>query len=267
MSCTFCKSSVIEKKIKTYKGINYNICGKCGCHYQDPVIKTDYISDSSYWTCGTDPEGNQRHLIDEREIRIKNLFSDTVNFVNKFENIDILDYGCGYGFFLSALTNKINKYGVEMSQYTNKYIKKNFPDINIIQGGEEKLKDDKQFDIVFCHHVIEHVDDPLKLFLLLKRKVKKKGILILATPIVNSFLSNHFGGNFRHYIPGHITLFSLDCLKNLLFENSFKILKIEKPYFNTEYFTFTNVMRLFNPKKLSPPYRGSIMTIYAQLKD
>ena len=86
-------------------------------------------------------------------------------------------------------------------------------------------------------------------------------------PIINSFLSNYFGGNFRHYIDGHITLFPLKCLKNLLFENSFKILKIEKPYFKTDYFTFANVMRLFNPKKLSPPYRGSIMTIYAQLKN
>jgi 2-polyprenyl-3-methyl-5-hydroxy-6-metoxy-1,4-benzoquinol methylase len=266
MSCTFCKSSIIEKKIKTYKGINYNICGKCSCHYQDPVIKTDYISDS-YWTCETDPDGNQRRLIDERENKIKNWYGDAVNFTNKFKDIDVLDFGCGLGFYLSALNKDIRKYGVEESQFAKNFIKKNFPDINIIQGGEEKLKDDKQFDIVFCHHVIEHVDDPLKLFLLLKRKLKKKGILILATPIVDSFLSNYFGGNFRHYIPEHITLFSLDCLKNLLFKNSFKILKIEKPYFNTEYFTFTNVMRLFNPKKLSPPYRGSIMTIYAQLKD
>lgn len=267
MSCTFCKSSVVQKKIKTYKGINYNICGKCGCHYQNPIIKTDYISDA-YWTCETDPDGNKRRLIDERELRIKNLFGDSVSFVNKFENIDILDYGCGLGFFLSALTNKINKFGIEKSHYAKNYIEKNFPDINILQGGEQELQtSEKKFDIIFCHHVIEHVDDPLKLFELLKSKLKKKGILILATPIVNSFLSNYFGGNFRHYIPGHITLFPLKCLKNLLFENSFKILKIEKPYFKTDYFTFANVMRLFNPKKLSPPYRGSIMTIYAQLKN
>ena len=47
--------------------------------------------------------------------------------------------------------------------------------------------------------------------------------------------------------------------------NSFEIIKIEKPFFKTEYNTLKNFLRLFNPFKLSPPYYGSIVTIYSKL--
>lgn len=264
MSCTFCNSDHFEKNFLSWVKVNYSICKECGCHYQDPIVNFDYSSDN-FWTADTDPEGNFRNLSKERENRINNWYGDAINFTNKFKDIDVLDFGCGLGFYLSALNKDIRKYGVEESHFANNFIKKNFPDINITRGGLEKLREiDKKFDIIMLYHVIEHVKNPLNLFNILKKKLKKNGILILGTPLINTVISNYFGPNFRHYNPGHITLFNINTLRKLFFKNSFKIIKIDKPFFKTNYFTLRNVMRLFNTKKISPPFRGSIITIYGQ---
>jgi 2-polyprenyl-3-methyl-5-hydroxy-6-metoxy-1,4-benzoquinol methylase len=267
MKCSCCKSTKIEKNFTSYTNTKYSICRNCGCHYQDPIIDFDYTSDA-YWTNDIDPDGGIRNLSTERENKIKNWYGDVINFTNKYRNIDVLDFGCGLGFFLSALNNDIKKFGIEESKFANDFIKKNFPEINISRGGTDNLKIlDKEFDIIMLYHVIEHVKDPSNLFDLLKKKLKKNGILILGTPLINTVISNFFGKNFRHYIPAHITIFNMKTLKNLFLKNSFKIIKINKPYFHTNYFTFENVMRLFNPNKISPPYRGSIVTIYGKLQD
>lgn len=264
MKCSYCKSDKVKKSVISYKKINFNICDNCGCHYQFPVKETDYVSEN-YWKCDTDPDGNIRNLSNERDNKIKNWYGEAISFVNQFNNIKVLDYGCGLGFFLSAINNNITKFGIEESQYGNDYIKKNFPDINILKGGEKTLAQlDEKFDIIFFYHVIEHVKNPSSLFEELTKKLKKNGVIILGTPVVNTALSNFFGGNFRHYIPEHITLFDLKALKNLFLKNSFKIIKVEKPYFKTNYFNFKNVVRILNPKKISPPYRGSIVTIYGK---
>jgi hypothetical protein len=56
----------------------------------------------------------------------------------------------------------------------------------------------------------------------------------------------------------------MKSLKYLHNNNNLKITKIEKPYFKTDYFNFENIMRLFNNKKISPPFYGSIVTIYSE---
>ena len=69
-------------------------------------------------------EGNFRNLSKERENRINNWYGDAINFTNKFKDIDVLDFGCGLGFYLSALNKDIKKYGVEESHFANNFIKK-----------------------------------------------------------------------------------------------------------------------------------------------
>lgn len=262
MSCLNCGSKKKKKKFISWSKVKYAICDECECHYQDPILKFNYTS-SEYHQCDTDPDGNKRDLSTERETRIKNWYGDTINYTNKFSNINVLDYGCGFGFFLSALNKDIKKFGIEESKFASKFIKKNYPQINILQGGIKKLNMiNKKFDVIMLYHVIEHVRNPGILIKNLKKKLKKNGTLIVGTPIVKTKLSNFFGKNFRHYIPAHRSLYNLRELKKVFLKNSLKIIRVEKPYFNTKYFNFKNIIRLFNPRKISPPFRGSIVTIY-----
>ena len=116
-----------------------------------------------------------------------------------------------------------------------------------------------------CYHVIEHIENPQKLIDIIKKNLKDDGYLIIGTPLIGTVISNFFGKNYRLYSKSHINLFNLKSLK-LLLGTDFNIVKIEKPFFKTKYNTLSNFIKLFNNKRLSPPFYGSIVTLYAQKK-
>jgi len=87
----------IQKKFRSYNGVNYVVCKECGCHYQDPIIKINYSD--SFWQDAVDPDGIKRKFTEERDDRIKNWYGTSINLINKNRNIKVLDVGCGLGFF------------------------------------------------------------------------------------------------------------------------------------------------------------------------
>ena len=261
MTCLNCKSKKFKNQFISFSKVNYKVCADCFCVYQDPITKLDYSE--SYWQGAIDLEGVKRNFTEERNFKVKNWYGDTIKYLNKNKNISVLDIGCGLGFFLSSLNTSIKKYGVEQSSYAINYMKKNFNNINLIQGGIEKIKDfNIKFDVVMLYHVIEHLPNPSEAIPLIKEVTKPGGVLILGTPNAGSFFATYFGKNFRHYIPAHTCLYNLQGIKKLLLKNSFKVFKIEKPFFKTAYNSIKNFFRLFNPKKVSPPFYGSIITLY-----
>ena len=94
--------------------------------------------------------------------------------------------------------------------------------------------------------------------------IKHRSTSFLFSPLIGTIISNYFGKYYRNYVNDHEILFNLKSLKKLLNNNNFKIIKIEKPFFKTDYFNFKNILRLFNNKKISPPFYGSIVTIYSE---
>jgi len=264
MKCFFCKSNRIRKSFKTKtEGVFYNVCNNCGCHYQKTIHKIDY--DKNYWVNAIDPDGKKRCFVNEREDKIKNWYGQSIKFVNNFKNIKVLDLGCGLGFFLSALNSSIKKYGLEYSSFAQRYIKNSFPEIYFLKSKkiEDIKKFNTKFDVIMCYHVLEHLLEPRDLILNIKKNLKKNGYLIIGTPLIDTLLSNYFGPNYRLYGKSHPILYNLKSLKQLLI-NDFEIIKIEKPFIGTKYNSWSNFLKLFNNKKISPPYYGSIVTLYAR---
>ena len=65
------------------------------------------------------------------------------------------------------------------------------------------------FDVIFMHHVIEHLEKPEEDIKEVKRILKPGGILILGTPDFDSGCARLFGKNYRLLYDGtHISLFS-----------------------------------------------------------
>mgnify|MGYP001227835347 FL=1 len=266
MNCPNCNFSEYSEKFKSYSNIHYKKCEKCRCVYQDPIIKLDYSD--NYWQGATDPDGVKRDFTKEKNFKIKNWYGDTIKFVNAKQDITVLDVGCGLGYFLSALNKNIIKYGIEDSQFACEYIKKNFKDINILNGKFQDIyKFNIQFDVIMFYHVIEHLNNPAKSIEFLKRYLKKDGILIIGTPNVSSFVAKIFGKNFRHFIPAHICLYDIAGLKKLVIKNNFQVLKIEKPFFGTIYNNISNYFKMFSLNKISPAFYGSIFTLYCKKND
>ena len=136
-------------------------------------------------------------------------------------------------------------------------------DINILNGGYELVEEFKMsFDVIMFYHVIEHLKNPPEAIKLIKKVLKKNGILILGTPNVESVVAKIFKGNYRHFIPAHTCLYGKKSISKLLEDNNFKIFKIERPFFKTNYNIFSNYLKLLNVNKISPAFYGSIFTLY-----
>ena len=145
------------------------------------------------------------------------------------------------------------------------YNKKNYKDINIYNLYSSAINEiEETFDIIMVYHVIEHLDDPIKFMKDIKLKLNKNGKVIIGTPLIGGLISNYFGKNYRLYNQSHEILFNIKSLKELHALNNLKITRIEKPFFKTDYFNIENIIRLFNNKRLSPPFYGSIVTIYSE---
>ena len=265
-NCPICLSHKQKKLYKDFEGASYVKCIKCDLVFQNPRHEISY--EKEYWGKAIDPDGNERNLITEKESKIKNLYSDDLKYIEKLNGGKILDAGCGFGFFLSALSNKWDKYGLELSQYCVEHIHENEPDIKDVKAEViENLPFGLNFfDVIYSFHVIEHVKNPFEHISCLYKMIKKDGTLVISTPNIDSFVSKRFKGNYRLLGYPHIIMFSVNTLSKLLLDVGFKINSIKFPFFNTDYFTLSNLYRLLNKNKISPPFYGNIMTIYAQKK-
>lgn len=88
----------------------------------------------------------------------------------------LLDVGCGRGFWLKELKNKTSLQLTGCDIFENLEI----PGITYMKGNIEKLPfADQSFDIVTCHHTIEHIRDIHKAIAELKRVTRKQLIIVV----------------------------------------------------------------------------------------
>lgn len=100
----------------------------------------------------------------------------------KENNINILDYGAGYGNFC-ALSKKLgfNTFAFDLSNDKNEYI---ISDIGV--NKISNLNDyELFFDFIFVNQVFEHVSDPLNILKKLKNSLSHKGIIYISVPDCN----------------------------------------------------------------------------------
>ena len=221
--------------------------------------------EEGYWGVVKDPDGNVRDLSLEREKKLVDLKNELA-FVNALPPGRLLDVGCGLGYLLSGVDPKWDRHGVEISEYAAEKAEQYGEIIHadLMSAGYP----DRFFDVVTLYHVIEHMENPERELLEIKRVLKPGGWLIVGTPNFDSACARRFGDKFRmlHDVT-HISLFSAESLRRLLEDNGFSVESEDYPFFETRYFTRENLERLFDTTQMSPPFYGSIMTLYARLPD
>lgn len=221
------------------------------------------VFEENYWGAVVDPDGHVRNMEDPSERQSKrDLAADELRFVNGMTAGKILDVGCGTGAFLEGVQESWEKFGVELSGFAAEVASRY---CDVFHGTlAEARYPDNHFDVVILFHVIEHMKDPEKELLEIRRVLKTGGILIVGTPDFDSACARRYGENFRLlHDETHISLFSERSLQTLLEDSGFQVVKTEYPFFETKYFTIENLERLFEKKGMSPPFYGSIFSKFA----
>jgi SAM-dependent methyltransferase len=138
----------------------------------------------------------------------------------------VLDLGCATGVYLRHFPG--DSLGVDVSR----------PNLERCRGLGLRAVDldlnrdlpipDGSFPVVFCSHVLEHVDAPIRLLRGCHRVLTSDGRLILGLPIETSIVNWLRGQKYFYHHPGHLYSFSLENIDSLLKKTGFEV---ERFYF------------------------------------
>lgn len=143
-------------------------------------------------------------------------------------NLNLLDIGCGNGFFLNEVTKMGIKsvYGIEPSlasvNLAPKKIKKNIK-ISVLKPNLFKKE---FFDIICCFHTLDHVTSPNSFLKICFKLLKKKGIVLFIVHNTEGLSVKLFGEKSAIFDIEHIYLFNPKNLRTIFSQNGFKVIRV-----------------------------------------
>lgn len=227
INCHLCGSNdyseIYHQKAK-WLNIKYTnvICKKCGFVFRNPTMDwKDYmqlykkgnnlLSSSMYINYEEDSRSSK-----QRRERLKFLF-DSISF----DRGNVLDVGGGDGFLLDGFDNNLwNKVMVEPGDLGNIAKRKG---IKVFKIGIEEFDYLKNFDIIMCTSVMEHLLNPKVIVKKAFKLLNNRSYLFLEVPdSLKPFIKIS-----EFYSFEHICGFTLDSLQYLLNSEGFKIINID----------------------------------------
>lgn len=215
------KRDVIISEIDRYGlPLNSVICMNCGTVRTDPYLDAtsldDFYSNLYQKMYGRAPD-LENYFCRQKSYGEK-VFSISQGYLNS--ESWVCEIGCGAGGALRVFQDqKINVAGCD---YSHDLIedgkKRGIP--NLYYGGIEGLKNSVnsiRFDLIFLHHVFEHLDDPLVFLNSCRDFLNENGRIVIIVPDISGIDSSRFpAGDLLPYLHiAHKYNFSLKCLQNL----------------------------------------------------
>ena len=165
-----------------------------------------------------------KHFLDRMMYLIKSyiakeLYLDPIikKYLKNSTKLRILDYGCGFGYNIYAFRDIAD--GYDISNFALSIAEKF--GINVIKN--EKRIPNNSYDIVLMSHVLEHVTCPYQTLKIVRKKLKRGGILILVLP---------FEKDDKPYKPPieldpnqHLYAWTFRTINNLLIKADFEVLE------------------------------------------
>ncbi len=254
-------------------------CTNCGLVFLNPRYDdarlTALYQDPQMFTGTIDPEGRSRSIVSERAERVAR-FKQDVQALRRFRPTGrLLDVGCGLGFFLEALGAGYDAVGMEWSAPAIKLMR-DLP-LKVVKGRFPVHSfDPGEFDILTFNNVLDHLPDPMSTLIESRKLLKPKGLLMLSLVNIECIAARFYGKGFRLLAPNHLYYFSPATIKRFLTRAGFKLMKIEFPYFGTDFaqplrhtgiilrdWWMKRVLGIKNTR-LSPPFYGNMMRVIAQ---
>jgi 2-polyprenyl-3-methyl-5-hydroxy-6-metoxy-1,4-benzoquinol methylase len=233
--------------------------------YQDPQMFVGTI----------DPEGRSRSIAAERPQRVARFRDEAEALRGYRQHGRLLDVGCGLGFFLEALGPDFDAVGLEwsapvvemMRDLPLKVVEHRFPDHPF---------DRASFDVVTFHNMLDHLPDPRGALHVAHGLLRPGGLLMLSLVNIGGVAGRVYGPGFRLLGANHLYYFTRATLARYLGGSGFRLLRVHYPYFGTEFAKPAAHMRTVladwwalrvrgqNERRLSPPFYGNMMRVFAQ---
>lgn len=163
-----------------------------------------------------------------------------------FIKAKVLDYGCGAGEFIKSIENDFATYGLEPNEDARNAASlkaKNsiiIKDINVIE--------DNFFDTITLWHVFEHIENQEYILEKFYKKLKTKGLLIIAVPNYTSYDAQYYKEFWAAYdVPRHIFHFSKTGMEKLFSNEKWKLKKIKPLLLDSYYISILSEKYKKNP--------------------
>jgi len=120
----------------------------------------------------------------------------------------LLEIGVGMGHLVGQLENTFETYGMDINHWAVKQSKSVVQKTQLETASAQELPfSDNSFNVVIIKHIVEHLPDPQKAIREIGRVTEPGGVLILATPNLDSMLKPWKGDKWIGYQdPTHISL-------------------------------------------------------------
>lgn len=222
--CKICggSSRLIHKGTRDDKNIDVWECNVCKTKFLVNEKKIDYENNDMMLTDDNDDLDVKKWL--------KECSTDDERRYNDIKDIckdkKILDFGCGYGGFLSRIVAVAqDACGVELGRIEREYLRtlgidcrQNIDDFNM------------KFDVITLFHVFEHLEDPRYWIDKFSKFLKKDGIIVVEVPNGNDALLSLYEcerfADFTYWSP-HLFLYNQSSLQHLMcFNGQFEPVKL-----------------------------------------
>jgi 2-polyprenyl-3-methyl-5-hydroxy-6-metoxy-1,4-benzoquinol methylase len=198
-------------------------------------LKKFYSKD--YFQAGPDHRGYENYKDCEKFLTTN--YKRRIRHLNRFvQGGNVLDVGCGYGFFLACLDHSFAGVGLDISEHAIEIARTTYG-IDARTGPlTSSMFPADHFSLITMWDVIEHLSDPTVTLEIIHTILKNDGILALTTGNVDSMTARLTGRRWHLYtVPDHLSFFSRNTLRHLLEQTGFRVIEMrsEWSYYSIDY--------------------------------
>jgi SAM-dependent methyltransferase len=186
----------------------------------------------SFYTSGYYSGFSSFSYIDERSIEnySKYTWNARLSTIRRYiRSGNFLDVGCSFGGFLSCASKHYAPYGIELSEYSGTHARERFSENIHIGTLFDAPFENNFFSVITMVELIEHLKDPMKALVKCRELLTESGILLIQTADMNGWQAVDAGEQYHYYLPGHLSYFTADALRDALFRAGFSSVKIFRP--------------------------------------